>query len=413
MTLRAHAVRVGLGKVQPAEVVAAFEPRQVLVELTRQRFVRDPERAQDVAPLVEEKHILRGGPRGHLWVRLQPVPGDTPHRARRERVRGPALRRRQGKVVKRHQHVAGPVAEKRLVHEPLAVHVRHARDDRALARREVQAVVRAGRGVEVIIQQRLERVRAQRHDPAHAHAVAEHPALRIEDGNAVIHIPFVVVVEPEPETERVAFVLVGSFVLRLELVRRTAHGAPSGEVQPQHERAVFVLVRFSSGVVRLAAGKPRVFPLLRRVPRVGGARAQVVARLVRLQRCFAAGDQRRDVEDALHRPRERRGIEREVAQEVARARRAERGDEARRSRTRGAVVGVSSRYALVHVGTRDRPSRAVRARRASRAARHAEFRPPTPSTAVAAEHTVHLEDAVAVIAAIAVALGRDVRGGSV
>ena len=29
----------------------------------------------------------------------------------------------------------------------------------------------------------------------------------------------------------------GAFVLRLELVRRTAHGAPSGEVQPQHERS--------------------------------------------------------------------------------------------------------------------------------------------------------------------------------
>ena len=150
--LQLDAIRVGLGEVEAAEVVAALEPRHVRLELTFKPLVRDAQLLKHVAPLVEKKHILRSRPSGHLAVRFQPRARDAPHRARRERVRGPALRRGEGKVVKRHEHVARPVTEKRLVHEPLSVDVRHARHDRALPWREVQRVVRSARGVEVVVQ---------------------------------------------------------------------------------------------------------------------------------------------------------------------------------------------------------------------------------------------------------------------
>mmetsp|Transcript_15152 Transcript_15152/g.63964 ORF Transcript_15152/g.63964 Transcript_15152/m.63964 type:complete len:226 (+) Transcript_15152:3232-3909(+) len=131
--------------------------------------------------------------------------------------------------------------------------------------------------------------------------------------------------------------------------------------------------------------------------RVHRAHAHVIARLVHLKRRFAARDERRDVEDALHRPRERGRVENNapVLQEIARARCFERRRQTPRARARLADIGflASVCQTVVHLRSRDRPSRAVRDHRASRATSHAELRPPRASAsarfpAVAAKHAV-------------------------
>ena len=285
-------VRLRAGQVH-AEIIARGEPRDVGQELFAETLVRHAHLAEHVASLVEEQHVLRAAPRGHLRVELQPVPRHAFRRARRELPRGTA-RRGDAEVMERHQNVAGPVLEERLGQKRLAVDVRDARANRPVAIRQTKPGQRETRAVGIVVQKRLVRI------AVHGHR-----------GRGAI--------------------VVGAVPVFVRGRVDAAHRAPRRQVELKHERRVVLRAIFLDASVVLRA---TVFIRVRRVAPVAarrrGGEGHVRERrdgsdgvfvfavvlvffvFVSAERRSPARHQRGDVEHGLHAPRKRRRVEHRV-----------------------------------------------------------------------------------------------------